>query len=60
MPERVAWRHVYRLIRVAIRMVAILVAVALLGAAVYEHVGDSISDPVVHSVQLGERRAGRI
>lgn len=39
MPERGAWKATFRLVRVAARLVVIVVALVLLGAAVYEHVG---------------------
>src|SRR5688572_1223289 len=59
MPEGGAWRAAYRLLRLAIRLVAILVVLVLLGAAVFEHVGawrDSrVLKQVGRSIDIGGR-----
>jgi pimeloyl-ACP methyl ester carboxylesterase len=59
MPEGGAWNAAYRLVRLAARLVAILVTLVLLGAAVYEHVGawrDSrVLKQVGRSVDVGGR-----
>jgi pimeloyl-ACP methyl ester carboxylesterase len=59
MPEAGGWKAVYRLVLVAARLVAILIAVVLLAAAVYEHVGawrDSrVLKQVGRSVDVGGR-----
>ena len=59
MPEGSGWKAAYRLVLVAARLVAILVALVLLGAAVYEHVGawrDSrVLKQIGRSVDIGGR-----
>jgi pimeloyl-ACP methyl ester carboxylesterase len=59
MPEGGAWNAAYRLIRTAARLVALLVAVVLTGAALYEHIGawrDSrVLKQIGRSVDIGGR-----
>jgi pimeloyl-ACP methyl ester carboxylesterase len=59
MPEGGAWKAAYRLVRIGARLVAILVAVVLLGAAVHEHIGawrDSrVLKQIGRSVDIGGR-----
>lgn len=59
MSERGGWKAAYRLVRIGARLVAMLVAVVLLGAVVYEHLGawrDSrMLKQIGRSVDIGGR-----
>lgn len=59
MPERDGWRIVRRLVRLAARRIAVFTALALLAAAMYEHVGAwrdrRILKQVGRSVDVGGR-----
>ena len=54
-----AWKAAYRLVRRGARLVAVLVAVVLLGAALYEHIGEwrdrLVLKQIGRSVDIGGR-----
>jgi pimeloyl-ACP methyl ester carboxylesterase len=59
MPDRGLWKAAYRLVRASVRLFAVLAALVILGAAVYEHVGawrDSrVLKQIGRSVDIGGR-----
>ena len=59
MPEGGAWRAAYRLARVGVRLVAMLAALVLVAAAMYEHIGawrdSQVLKHIGHSVDIGGR-----
>ena len=54
MSEGGAWKAAYRLVRVGFRLVAMLAALVLLAAAMYEHIGAWRDSRVLKQIgQLG-------